>query len=103
MILKHCILNNNINNDEYCNVCKNNNKYELLDRNNKKYLITTRDCKNIILNLYINNNLKDIVNKKGLNYSISLIGIEEKEEIKDFIREWNCDKDNNSRGRGILE
>lgn len=103
MILKHCILNTNINNDEYCNVCKNNNKYELLDRNNKKYLITTRDCKNIILNHYINNNLKDIVFKEGINYSVSLIGIEEKEEIKGFIREWNFDKDNNSRRRGIME
>lgn len=103
MILKHCILKTNINKKEYCNVCKNNNEYELVDRNNKKYKIISKNCNNIILNHKINNNLKEIHNCNGINYSISLINIKDNEEVKEFVREWKSDKNNNSRRRGNMD
>jgi len=89
MIIKHCILKNNINKNSICNICKNNNNnYELLDRNNKKYPIITRNCNNIILNCSITDYLDKIVKKEGINYSISLNKINDKNKINKFIKEW---------------
>ena len=88
MILKHCILNNNINKEKSCNVCKSDNKYYLEDRNNKKYQIITQNCKNIILHHKTINRIKDLKNSNITNYYISLIGLEKNEKniIKEHIK-----------------
>ena len=90
MILKHCILNSNLNNDISCNICRNNKKYYLEDRNNKKYQIITKNCKNVILHYKTINYLNDLKNSNITNLYISLIGINNKEKniIIEQIKGW---------------
>ena len=88
MILKHCIINKNINKNPICKACKNSKKYYLEDRNKEKYQIITKDCKNILLHYQTINKLKEIRSYDIHNYYISLIGIDNKEKqiIKEFIK-----------------
>ena len=90
MILKHCVINENLNSNNSCNICKNNKKYYLKDRNKEKYQILTKNCKNILLHYKTINKLTAYKNSKITNYYISLIGINNREKniIKDFIKEW---------------
>lgn len=88
MVLKHCIINENLSTNNKCNICSNNKKYYLEDRNKEKYQIITRKCKNILMHYKTINRIKEFKNSKITNYYISLIGIdnEEKNMIKVFIK-----------------
>ncbi len=88
MILKHCIINSNLNDSYKCSICMNNKKYYLKDRNDKLYRIKTNKCLNTILNYKISDNIDEIKKIEGLNYYISLMDIEDKNIIKKFIKEW---------------
>ena len=88
MIMKHCILKNNISTNKKCNICKNNKKYELIDRNNKKYRVIQTNCINTLLNYEIKDLTNKIIRYEGINYYISLIDIIDKNKIIKFIKEW---------------
>ena len=90
MILKHCVIIENLNLNNSCNICKSNKKYYLKDRNKEKYQIITNNCKNILLHYKTINKLDAYRSSKITNYYISLIGINNREKniIKDFIKEW---------------
>lgn len=96
MIMKHCILKDNISNNQTCNICRNNKKYELIDRNSKKYTIKQNNCINTLLNYDIYDISNELLRKKGINYYISLIDIIEKQNIKKIIKEWENDKNSYS-------
>lgn len=98
MLLKHCIINENLKNGNKCNaVCKKNNYY-IEDRNNKKYKIITNDCYIKLLSYKPIDYLKQINNLKITNYYISLIDIseEERKKIIEFLKENKNDKIYNS-------
>ena len=95
MLLKHCILKENINKNKQCNICTNKNNYYILDRNNKKYKIKSTKCGNIIMSNKLINNIKGIKNIKGINYYISLKDIENIDFIKKEIENLQIDKQKN--------
>ena len=86
MLLKHCILKENINKNTSCITCNNNKKYYLEDRNKEYYKITPTKCGNIIKNCKLTNNLENINKIKGINLYISLIDIEDKTNIINYIK-----------------
>ena len=90
MILKHCILNSNINENNKCSICKNKKNYFLKDRNNKKYQIITQNCKNVLLHYKILNKFNEYQNYEITNFYVSLIGIDtnEKNIIKNYLKGW---------------
>lgn len=90
MILKHCILNDNVNKSKKCEICKKNKNYFLKDRNNEKYPIITKNCKNILLHYKTLNKFKEYQNSEITNYYVSLIGLEkhEKNKIKNYLKGW---------------
>lgn len=90
MILKHCVINENVNSNKICNVCKNSKQYYLEDRNKEKYQILTKNCQNILLHYKTINRIETYKDSEITNYYLSLIGINNKEKnrIKDFIKGW---------------
>ena len=88
MIMKHCILKNNISSNQKCNICNNNKRYEIEDRNFKKYRILQNNCINTILNYEARDITDKMLKNKGLNYYISLIDINDKKRIRNIIKEW---------------
>ena len=86
MLMKHCIINYNLNHNIACNACKHVDKYKIEDRNGQKYTIEHNMCGNVILSNKIINNFDKIKMIGGLNYYISLIDINEKQKIIESIR-----------------
>ncbi len=86
MLMKHCIINYNLNHNVACNACKHVDKYKIEDRNGQKYTIEPNMCGNVILSNKIINNFDKIKMIGGLNYYISLIDINEKQKIIESIR-----------------
>ena len=86
MLLKHCILKENINKDKICTICNNNTKYYLEDRNKEKYNIKPTKCGNIIYHYKKINHLNNIQNTKGMNYYISLINIYNYNELANILK-----------------
>ncbi|MBQ3020799.1 MAG: U32 family peptidase [Bacilli bacterium] len=87
MLLKHCILKENINNNKLCNVCENNNRFSLIDRNNEVFSIIPTKCGNKILHNKEINRIKEIKEYKGVNYLISLIDIKNKRNIINEVKD----------------
>ncbi len=96
MLLKHCIIKYNFNKNVVCNACKNVDKYKIEDKNGQKYTIEPNKCCNVIINNKIFNNFDKIKMIGGFNYYISLIDIEEKQEIIESIRKCGNVKNSNS-------
>ena len=91
MIMKHCILNENIKNNKVpCDICKQNNKYYLEDRNNERYTIKNDKCLTTLLSNKIVDRTKDLDKIKIKNYYISLIDLNniEKTKIKEYVKGW---------------
>ena len=89
MIMKHCILNENIKNNKVpCDICKQKNKYYLEDRNNERYTIKNDKCLTTLLSSKIIDRTKDLDKIKIKNYYISLIDLNniEKTKIKKYIK-----------------
>lgn len=89
MIMKHCILNENIKNNKVpCDICRQNNKYYLEDRNNERYTIKNDKCLTTLLSSKIIDRTKDLDKIKIKNYYISLIDLNniEKTKIKKYIK-----------------
>lgn len=86
MLMKHCIINYNLNHNVACNACKHVEKYKIEDRNGQKYTIEPNMYGNVILSNKIINNFDRIKMIGGLNYYISLIDINEKQKIIESIR-----------------
>lgn len=89
MIMKHCILNENIKNNKVpCDICKQKNKYYLEDRNNERYTIKNDKCLTTLLSNKIVDRTKDLDKINIKNYYISLIDLNniEKTKIKEYIK-----------------
>lgn len=94
MIMKHCLLKDNISKQKICNCCQNGRKYELEDRNKEKYPILNNyeTHSTVILNYKVRNLVNDmpLLKKAGINnFRIELYD-ETYEQTIELVKNFTC-------------
>ena len=85
MAMKYCILNDLVNKNKVCSVCKNANTYYIKDRNDKNYPFNHIGCNSYLLNYENIDNISKIPEYKNLgitNYRVDLFDETYDEVIK---------------------